>query len=151
MRHLLTILARAPSLFLSAGLATVALSVCIAVMCVLGPRVVFGRFALFDYHTLIFTALLGFLGAQLFGTGLVLHMRQPLPLRGIAARLLGLNEGILFWLFAVVGAARDESLSRSSSEAGVEQRTSGGTRRPEGALWQPRVPTSQPRGRSPSP
>src|SRR6266568_7512484 len=102
MRHLLTILARAPWLFLNAGLATVALSICLAVMCVLGPRVVFGRFALFDYHTLIFTTLLGFLGAQLFGTGLVLQLRQPL--RGVAAKLLGLHEGVLFWLLAAIGA-----------------------------------------------
>jgi hypothetical protein len=103
MRHLLTILARAPWLFLNGGLTTVALSVCIAVMCALGPRVVFGRFALFDYHTLIFAALLGFLGAQLFGTGLVLQIRQALPLRGVTARLLGLHEGILFWLLTAIG------------------------------------------------
>jgi glycosyltransferase involved in cell wall biosynthesis len=103
MRHLLTILARAPWLFLNGGLATVALSVCIAIMCALGPRVVFGRFALFDYHTLIIAVLLGFLGTQLFGTGLVLQIRQP-PLRGVAARLLGLNEGMLFWLLTTIGA-----------------------------------------------
>src|SRR5205809_3082264 len=72
MRHLLTILARAPWLFLHGGLTNVVLSVCIAIMCALGPRVVFGRFALFDYHTLIFAVLLGFLGTKLFGTGLVL-------------------------------------------------------------------------------
>jgi glycosyltransferase involved in cell wall biosynthesis len=105
MRHLLTILARAPWLFLNGGLATVVLSVCLAVMCVLGPRVVFGRFALFDYHTLIFTVLLGFLGAQLFGTGLVLQIRQPLPLGRVAARLLGLHEGMLFWLLMAIGAS----------------------------------------------
>jgi glycosyltransferase involved in cell wall biosynthesis len=104
MRHLLTILARAPWLFLNGGLATVALSVCMAVMCALGPRVVFGRFALFDYHTLIFAALLGFLGAQLFGTGLVLEIRRSLPLQGVAARLLGLHEGVLFWLLTAIGA-----------------------------------------------
>jgi glycosyltransferase involved in cell wall biosynthesis len=103
MRHLLAILARAPWLFLHGGLATVALSVCIAVMCALGPRIVFGRFALFDYHTLIFAVLLGFLGAQLFGMGLVLQIRQP-PLRGVAARLLGLHEGMLFWLLTAIGA-----------------------------------------------
>jgi hypothetical protein len=102
MRHLLTILARAPWLFLHGGLATVALSVCIAVMCALGPRVVLGRFALFDYHTLIFAMLLGFLGVQLLGTGLVLQLRQPL--QGIAARLLGLHEGMLFWLLTALGA-----------------------------------------------
>jgi glycosyltransferase involved in cell wall biosynthesis len=104
MRHLLTILARAPWLFLNGGLATVALSVCIAVMCIFGPRVLFGRFALFDYHTLIFTALLGFLGAQLFGTGLVLQIQQPLPRGQVAARLLGLHEGLLFWLLMTIGA-----------------------------------------------
>jgi glycosyltransferase involved in cell wall biosynthesis len=103
MRHLLTILAHAPWLFLNGGLATVALSVCIALICALGPRVVFGKFALFDYHTLIFAALLGFLGAQLFGVGLFLQIRQP-PLQGVAARLLGLHEGMLFWLLTTIGA-----------------------------------------------
>ncbi len=103
MRHLLTILARAPWLFLHGGLATMALSVCIAVMCALGPRVVLGRFALFDYHTLIFAVLLGFLGVQLLGTGLVLQIRQPQPLRGVAARLLGFHEGMLFWLLTAIG------------------------------------------------
>src|SRR5262249_11542217 len=44
MRHLLAILARAPWLFLNGGLATVTLSVCVAVICLLGPRVVLGRF-----------------------------------------------------------------------------------------------------------
>jgi glycosyltransferase involved in cell wall biosynthesis len=104
MRHLLTILARAPWLFLHGGLTTVALSVCVALLCALGPRVVFGRFALFDYHTLIFAALLGFLGAQLSSMGLVLQLRQPQPVRGVAARLLGLHEGLLFWLLATIGA-----------------------------------------------
>jgi glycosyltransferase involved in cell wall biosynthesis len=104
MRHILTILARAPWLFLHGGLTAVGLSVCMAVMCILGPRVVLGKFALFDYHTLIFTALLGFLGSQLFGTGLVLQLRQPLPPQGMAARLLELHEGTLFWLLTAMGA-----------------------------------------------
>jgi glycosyltransferase involved in cell wall biosynthesis len=104
MRHLLTILARAPWLFLHGGLATVALSICIAIMCALGPRVVLGRFALFDYHTLIFAVLLGFLGVQLFSTGLVLQLQQPQLVRGVATRLLGLHEGLLFWLLTAIGA-----------------------------------------------
>ena len=107
MRHLLTILARAPWLFLNGGLAIVVLSVLIATMCAFGPRVVFGRFAVFDYHTLIFAVLLGFLGAQVLGTGLLLQLRRPRPLRGLAARLLDLHEGLLFWLLAgiAVGVA----------------------------------------------
>lgn len=98
MRHLLTILARAPWLFLHSGLALVVLSVVIAVLCAFGPRVVFGRFAVFDYHTLIFAALLGFVGAQVLGTGLLLYLRQPHRPRGLATRLLDLHEGVLFWL-----------------------------------------------------
>src|SRR5215475_14036053 len=43
MRHLLTILARAPWLFLHGGLAIVGLSLLIATLCAFGPRVVFGR------------------------------------------------------------------------------------------------------------
>src|SRR5262245_47570114 len=103
MRHLLTILARAPWLFLNGGLALVALSALIATMCAFGPRVVFGRFAVFDYHTLIFAVLLGFLGAQVFGTGLLLQLRRPRLLKGLATKLLDLHEGVLFWL--LVGIA----------------------------------------------
>ena len=103
MRHLLTILARAPWLFLNGGLALVVLSALIATMCAFGPRVVFGRFAVFDYHTLIFAVLLGFLGAQVFGTGLLLQLRRPRLLKGLATKLLDLHEGVLFWL--LVGIA----------------------------------------------
>lgn len=98
MRHLLTILARAPWLFLNGGLAIVVLSVLIATMCAFGPRVVFGRFAVFDYHSLIFAVLLGFLGAQGFGMGLLLQLRGPRPRQGLATKLLDLHEGTLFWL-----------------------------------------------------
>jgi glycosyltransferase involved in cell wall biosynthesis len=105
MRHLLTILARAPWLFLNGGLALLVLSLCITTVCAFGPRVVFGRFAVFDYHTLIFAALLGFCGAQVFGTGLLLQLRQPRPLKGLATRLLDLHEGVLFWLLAGIAIA----------------------------------------------
>jgi glycosyltransferase involved in cell wall biosynthesis len=100
MRHFLTILARAPWLFLHGGLAIVALSAVLALLCAFGPRVVFGRLAVFDYHTLIFAVLLGFLGAQVFGTGLVLQLRSPASPGGLATRLLTLHEGRLFWLLA---------------------------------------------------
>ena len=105
MRHLLTILARAPWLFLHGGLVIVVLSLLIAILCAFGPRVVFGRFAVFDYHTLIFAALLGFLGAQVLGTGLLLYLRGPRPLTGLAAKLLDLHEGVLFWLLAGIAAS----------------------------------------------
>jgi len=104
MRHLLTILARAPWLFLHGGLAIVVLSFLIATICALGPRLVFARFAVFDYHTLIFAVLLGFLGAQVFGTGLLLQLRGPRLLTGLAAKLLDLHEGVLFWLLAGIAS-----------------------------------------------
>ena len=104
MRHLLTILARAPWLFLNSGLALVVLSVLIATMCAFGPRVVFGRFAVFDYHSLIFAVLLGFLGTQVFGMGLLLQLRGPRPRKGLATKLLDLHEGVLFWLLAGITA-----------------------------------------------
>lgn len=100
MRHFLTILARAPWLFVSGGLALVALSLLIATMCALGPRLVLGRFAMFDYHTLIFAILLGFAGAQVFGTGLLLQLRAHRTCEGLALKLLDLHEGVLFWLLA---------------------------------------------------
>jgi glycosyltransferase involved in cell wall biosynthesis len=98
MRHLLTILARAPWLFLNGGLTLVVLSALIAILCAFGPYVVFGRFAVFDYHTLIFAVLLGYVGAQAFGTGLLLQLRRPRLLKGLAAKLIHLHEGVLFWL-----------------------------------------------------
>ena len=102
MRHLLTILARAPWLFLHGGLALVVLSLLIATVCAFGPRLVLGRFAVFDYHTLIFAVLLGFLGAQVFGTGLLLQLRWPRLRKGLATKLLDLHEGVLFWLLTGV-------------------------------------------------
>src|SRR4029453_17048975 len=100
MRHLLTILARAPWLFLHGGLTIVVLSLLNARLCAWGPRLVFARFTVFDYHTLIFAVLLGFLGTQVLGTGLLLQLRGPRPSTGLAAKLLDLHEGVLFWLLA---------------------------------------------------
>jgi glycosyltransferase involved in cell wall biosynthesis len=105
MRHFLMILARAPWLFLNGGLTIVGLSVLLAILCAFGPRWVLGKFALFDYHTLIFALLLGFLGAQLFGTGLLLQLRRSYPMGGLARRLLTLHEGVLFWLLAGIGTS----------------------------------------------
>ncbi len=104
MRSFLMILARAPWLFLNAGLAIVVLSLLIATACAFGPRMVFSTFALFDYHTLIFDSLLGFVGTQIFGTGLLLQLRRPQPIGRLATKLLDLNEGVLFWLLAGVAA-----------------------------------------------
>jgi hypothetical protein len=58
----------------------------------------------FDYHTLIFAVLLGFVGAQIFGTGLLLQLRGPRLPTGLAAKLLNLHEGVLFWLLAGIAA-----------------------------------------------
>ena len=80
------------------------LSLLIAIMCAFGPRLVLARFTVFDYHTLIFAVLLGFLGAQVFGTGLLLQLREPRLLTGLAAKLLNLHEGVLFWLLAGIAA-----------------------------------------------
>jgi hypothetical protein len=104
MRHCLTILARAPGLFLHGGLAMVGLSALIAMACAFGPRLVFSTFMLFDYHTLIFAVLLGFLGAQTFGAGLLLQLRRPRSLRGFTVRLLDLHEGVLFWLLTGIAS-----------------------------------------------
>jgi glycosyltransferase involved in cell wall biosynthesis len=103
MRHFLMILARAPWLFLKSGLAIVGLSALLALLCAFGPQWVLGKFALFDYHTFIFSLLLGFLGAQLFGTGLILQLRRPQPMGELARRLLTLHEGLLFWLLVGIG------------------------------------------------
>ena len=46
--------------------------------------------------------LLSFLGAQVFGMGLLLQLRGPLT--GCAAQCLDLHEGVLFWLLAGIAA-----------------------------------------------
>ena len=97
------ILARAPWFFLPSGLAIVGLSALLAILCALGPRWGLGKFALFDYHPLIFALLLGFLGAQIFGTGLSLQRRRPQPMGELARCLLTLHEGVLFWLLVGIG------------------------------------------------
>jgi glycosyltransferase involved in cell wall biosynthesis len=104
MRHLLTILARAPWLFVNGGIVVILVSAIIAAACAFGPRVVLGTFALFDYHTLIFTCLLGFAGTQTLGIGLLLELRQERPVGRLATILLDLHEGVLFWSLAVVVA-----------------------------------------------
>jgi glycosyltransferase involved in cell wall biosynthesis len=98
MRHLLTILARAPALFVNTGLAILLISALIAVACTFGPRLILGRFALLDYHTLILASLMGFVGTQLFGAGLLLQIRFPRPVGRLARSMLALDEGVLFWL-----------------------------------------------------
>jgi glycosyltransferase involved in cell wall biosynthesis len=105
MRHFLTILARAPWLFVKGGLAAIGLSLFLVILCALGPRLLLGRFAVFDYHTLIFATILGFLGAQLVGTGLVLHLQQPPPYGRLATKLIHLHEGVLFWMLTGIGLA----------------------------------------------
>jgi glycosyltransferase involved in cell wall biosynthesis len=105
MRHLLMILARAPWLFLNSGLALVGLSAFLALLCAFGPQWVLGKFAIFDYHTLIFALLLGFLGAQLCGTGLLLQLRRPQPMSVLARWALTLHEGVLFWLLLGIGTS----------------------------------------------
>lgn len=105
MRHFLLILARVPWLFFNGGLAIVGLSALLVLLCAFGPWWVFGTFALFDYHTLIFALLLGFVGAQLFGTGLLLQLRRAQPVGMFARRLLTLHEGVLFWLLAGIGTS----------------------------------------------
>ena len=104
MRHLLMILARAPWLFVNGGLAIILLSALIATACAFGPRLVFSTFVVFDYHTLIVASLLGFLGAQILGTGLLLQLRRPRPIGWLAMTLLHLDEGALFWLMAGIAA-----------------------------------------------
>jgi glycosyltransferase involved in cell wall biosynthesis len=105
MRHLLVILARAPWIFVDAGFGLGLLSALIAIGCLFGPRTVMGRLALFDYHTLILAAVIGFFGSQILSTGLMLSLRSKHPIGRLAAALISLNEARLFWmLFGTVVA-----------------------------------------------
>lgn len=105
MRHFLTILARAPWLFVNAGLAIIVVSALVAFACGFGRRLVFETFVVFDYHTLILATLVGFLGSQILGTGLVLQLRRPAAGGRVATTLLELNEGALFWLLLGITVA----------------------------------------------
>ena len=108
MRHLLVILARAPWLFVNLGFFLGLLSALIAIGCLLGPRTLMGRFALFDYHTLILAAIMGFFGSQILSTGLTLNLSGKHQMGRLATALVSLNEATLFWMlfgtFAVVAA-----------------------------------------------
>lgn len=98
MRHLLTIFARAPWLFVNLGFFLGLLSALIAIGCLLGPRNVMGRFALFDYHTLILAAIMGFFGSQILSTGLTLNLSGKHQMGRLATALVSLNEATLFWM-----------------------------------------------------
>jgi glycosyltransferase involved in cell wall biosynthesis len=98
MRHLLIILARAPWLFVNLGFFLALLSALIAIGCLLGPRTLMNRFALFDYHTLILAALMGFFGSQILGTGLTLNLSGKHQTSRLATALVSLNEATLFWV-----------------------------------------------------
>jgi len=108
MRHLLIILARAPWLFVNLGFFLVLLSALIAIGCLLGPRTLMNRFALFDYHTLILAAIVGFFGSQILSTGLTLNLTGRHQTGRLAASLVSINEATLFWMlfgtFVVVAA-----------------------------------------------
>ena len=100
MRHLLVILARAPWLFVDTGFFLSVLSALIAIGCLLGPHALLGRFALFDYHTLILATIMGFAGSQILATGLMLNLRGRHPMGALARSLISLNEATLFWMLS---------------------------------------------------
>ena len=98
MRHLLVILARAPWLFVNFGIFLGLLSALVAIGCLFGPRTLMGRFALFDYHTLILAAIMGFFGSQILSTGLTLNLSGKHQMGRFATALVSLNEATLFWM-----------------------------------------------------
>ncbi len=80
MRHLLVILSRAPQGFSYSGIVLLGLSLSVALPCmILGPRRI-GPLAIFDFHSLIFSVLVGFFGAQAISYGLILDAKSPAPL-----------------------------------------------------------------------
>ena len=84
MRHLLMILARAPWLFLKAGLDRDSVSAAGRPVCPGATLGLLANSSLFDYHSLVFALLFGFLRAQLFGTGLLLSLRTSQPMGWLA-------------------------------------------------------------------
>lgn len=105
MRHLLAIFARAPWFFVDTGLLLGTLSALIALGCLFGPRTVMGRFALFDYHTMILAGVMGFFGSQILSTGLVLSLRGQHRTGRVAVTLISLDEAMLFWMLFVTFVA----------------------------------------------
>lgn len=99
MRHLLFILSRAPHGFTYFGVATVITSLAMALPSILlGPAKV-GPFSVFDFHTLIFGTLVGFIGTQSMGYGLILDSESGRPL-SLNLKLLGISEIFLVNLMA---------------------------------------------------
>ncbi len=100
MRHLLLILSRAPEPFILAGLAMTVVTFILSVVSLFGPFAL-GEARLFGDHTLIFSILFGFFGAQMLTQGVTLDIRSKRT--GIGRRLLDMRESKLWW--SIVGIA----------------------------------------------
>lgn len=98
MRHLLFILSEKPGLFEKAGLllSLVATSLQLAAW-VLGP-IALGPFHIFDLHSQALLLLGGILGTQLYLFGCSLFLRSGDRPLALTRRLIGMNEGNLFFL-----------------------------------------------------
>ncbi len=98
MRHLLFILAEKPSLFEKAGLLLAAAATALQVTAwILGP-VALGPFHVFDLHSQALLLLAGILGTQIYLFGCSLFLRSADPPLALTRRLIGMNEGNLFFL-----------------------------------------------------
>lgn len=105
MRHLLFILSEKPSLFEKSGLLIAVVALVMQLIALIsGPRAV-GPFNVFDLHTQALLLLGGILGTQVYVFGCSLFLRSPdRPMR-FTQRLIGMNEGNLFFLLLFVLAA----------------------------------------------
>jgi glycosyltransferase involved in cell wall biosynthesis len=102
MRHLLFILSEKPALFEKSGLLLALASTLLQLAAfAFGPTAI-GPFNVFDLHSQALLLLGGILGTQLYIFGCSLFLRsgdRPLPL---TSRLIGMNEGSLFFLLLSV-------------------------------------------------
>ena len=98
MRHLLFILSEKPSLFEKSGLALVLLATALQIVAwVLGPTAI-GPFNVFDLHSQALLLLGGILGTQIYLFGCSLFLRSGDRPLALTRRLIGMDEGNLFFL-----------------------------------------------------
>lgn len=105
MRHLLFILSEKPSLFEKSGLLIAVVAALVQLVALVsGPRAI-GPFNVFDLHSQALLLLAGILGTQLYVFGCSLFLRSPDQPMTVTRRLIGMNEGSLFFLLLAVMVA----------------------------------------------
>ena len=108
MRHLLFILSERPQLFEWIGLIVLLLSSALQMCALITGPIKVGGLNIFDFHSQTLLLLAALTGTQLYLFSCVLYLRGREKSTALTKKLIGLDEGVLFFLlltlFAAVGA-----------------------------------------------